>query len=242
MTTTNSTSSIYSSSSTTSTTKAKGKSTLGKDDFLNLMIKQLKYQDPLNPADGSAYASQLAQFSSLEQLQNLNDNMTSSINANYVLTQSINNTMSATLVGKEVKMSGNSVTYSGQASGEIGYTLPANAGSVTVKIKNSAGKEIKTIKNCDLSKGDHKLSWDFTDNNGSKVANGSYTYEIEAKTSDGSSLTATAFRVGKIDAIRFTDSGAKLVVGDTEYNLSDIIEIMNPSTSSSNGDISKWLK
>jgi len=240
--TTNTTNSIYSSGTSTATTKAKGKSTLGKDDFLKLMMQQLKYQDPMNPMDGSAYASQLAQFSSLEQLQNLNDSMTSSINANYVLTQSINNTLSANLVGKEVKLSGNTITNSGQSSGEIGYTLPANAGSVTITIKDSAGKTIKTLNNCDLSKGDHKLSWDFSDNNGSKSPNGNYTYSVEAKTSDGSSLTATTFRVGKIDAIRFTDSGAKLVVNGTEYSLSDIIEIMNSTTSSSNGVVNQWLK
>ena len=73
--------------------QAKGSTELGKDDFLNLMITQMKYQDPLNPMDSNEYAAQLAQFSSLEQLTNLNNSVNESIDINYLLTQSINNTI-----------------------------------------------------------------------------------------------------------------------------------------------------
>jgi flagellar basal-body rod modification protein FlgD len=48
---------------------------MGKDVFLQLMVTQLRYQDPLNPQDNSAFVAQMAQFTSLEQMQNLNENM-----------------------------------------------------------------------------------------------------------------------------------------------------------------------
>ncbi len=224
---------------TSGTTTSANKSVLGKDDFLKMMLAQLKNQDPLNPMDGTEYASQLAQFSSLEQLSNMNSALNTSINANYQLTQSINNTMTAALIGKEVKLDGDSLTYKGQSNITIGYELPSQAGSVTIKISDKYGNVVKTIESNQLETGDHKLSWDFTDNNGNKVPEGDYTFSVDAKSLNGNSITVQKFKYGKIDSIRFTEKGAQLVVNGVEYSISDILEIINPSESSSNG-VKEW--
>lgn len=204
---------------------AKGKSVLGKDDFMKLMLSQLKYQDPLNPMEGTEFAAQLAQFSSLEQMTNMNDTLSQSIDANYLLAQSVNNTMSATLIGKEVKLGGESIVYSGEESISFGYKLPAEAKSVTINIRDSNGIIVKTIESDELSSGEHKLSWDYTDNDGKKLKEGSYTYELTAKSTSGEDLTIDHYKIGRVNAVRFTESGTKLIIGSSEYSISDILEI-----------------
>lgn len=89
--------------SSTLTTEASN-NTLGKDAFLQLLVTQMKYQDPLNPSTDTEYVAQLATFSQLEQLQNLGTTMT--------------NSQAFSLVGKDVIMksvdsNGSTSYYSG---------------------------------------------------------------------------------------------------------------------------------
>ena len=218
-----------STSSNTSSSTTQANDTLGKNDFMTLLIAQMKNQDPLNPMDGTQFASQLAQFSSLQELQNLNDSMTQSINANYSLAQSINNTMSATLIGKDVKVSGQDLTYNGQNSVQLGYNLQSDASSVSINIYDSNGTLVKTLDNLPTGTGDNKISWDFIDDNGDKVPTGNYTFEVNAKTTSGADMAPDIFKYGTITGVEYTTSGTKLLVDNTEYNLSDISEIVNGS-------------
>lgn len=204
-----------------------GSGSMDKDAFLKLMIAQLKNQDPLNPMDGTEYASQLAQFSSLEQLTNLNDSVSQSMEANYYLTQSVNNTLIATLIGNDVKVSADSINYTGQENIELSYNLPNYAGKAQVKIFDSNGKLVKTISDVPMSKGENKLSWDFTDNDGNKIPAGEYSAQIEAyDIATEAQMNVSLFKYGTIEGVRFNEQGTVLVVDSVEYQLSDIIEII----------------
>ena len=218
------------------TPEAKGKSSLGKDDFMKLMIAQLKYQDPMNPMESTEFSAQLAQFSSLEQLSNLNENVTQRIEANYYLTQSINNTMTATLIGKEVKVAGNEFSNKGQGEVTLGFNLSAAPSKVTIKIYNEAGQVVKTIDDMNFKAGDNKLSWDFTDNDGNELPEGKYRFEVEAAGYGEEKLTVNAFMLGIINSVKYTENGAVLSVNGDDYQLSDILEIINPSGDNGGGE------
>lgn len=90
--------------------QAKDNKTLGKDDFLKLLVTQLKYQDPLNPMEDRDFIAQTAQFSTLEQMQNLNQNFEDGIQSllvsQYDMLLNFNSWQSTlsglNLVGKEV--------------------------------------------------------------------------------------------------------------------------------------------
>lgn len=79
--------------------EANNKNILGKEDFLLLLVTQMQYQDPLNPQDDTDFVAQLAQFSALEQMQNLNSTAM--------------NSQAFSLVGKEVVIATDKATVQG---------------------------------------------------------------------------------------------------------------------------------
>jgi flagellar basal-body rod modification protein FlgD len=213
--------------STTSATATKGKSALGKDDFLKLLIVQLQNQDPMDPMKGTEFATQLAQFSSVEQLSNISSSLTESISANQVMTQSINNALAATMIGKTVKASSNSFNVAGSGEMNLGFNLAKDAATVTVKVYDDSGTLVRTMTVDGAKKGDGTAVWDGLDKNGRQVAAGTYSFSVEAVDAAKTSITATAFVKGTITGIRFKSEGTVFVVDGVEIPLSQIIEIVN---------------
>jgi flagellar basal-body rod modification protein FlgD len=108
---------------------------LGKDEFLQLLVAQIKNQDPLNPTDSSQSIAQMAQFSALEQMQNLNSTMTKMYNYNTANTL-VNN---AVMIGKTV----NAVTDAGSiVSGIINAVGVSDDG--TTALYSVLGSDKKT--------------------------------------------------------------------------------------------------
>lgn len=200
---------------------------LGKDDFLRLLVTQLQNQDPLNPLQGTEFVSQLAQFSSLEQLTNINGALEQNLQASQAMTQSIGNSLAATLVGKEVRASANGLQYDGTSTVSLGYTLPADVSSVDVKIYNQAGALVRTIDGLGGNAGDNSFTWDGKNDVGQSLGAGAYTFTVEAKDEAGNAVTASPYMVGKVSSIRFRSDGTYFVIDGTEIPISDVLEITN---------------
>ncbi len=200
-------------------------SAMGKDEFLKLLVMQLRFQDPMNPLKGTEFAAQLAQFSSVEQLSNINTNLTQSLQANELLAQSINNALSASMIGKEVKATANAFHFDGTTNTTLGYTLPANADSATIKIYDSAGNVVKTITQAKTDRGDNIISWNGTNDNGKTLSAGNYTFSVSALNSKGESVAASSFIIGIVNSVRFKADGGAFVVNGMEVPLANILEI-----------------
>lgn len=199
---------------------------LGKDDFLKLLTVQLQHQDPLEPQDNTEMVAQLAEFSSLEQLENMNQNLASSLDLDLILTQVLNNTAAAGLIGKSVLANGNAVEIdSAGESTSVNFDLAANAASLTVTVYDESGTLVRTIEEAGIEAGRQSLEWDGKDSSGNDVSAGSYTFKVAATDGEGNSIGVTPLVMGSVDVVKFVNGEAVLVLDGVEVSISEIIEI-----------------
>ena len=208
---------------TTAATQTAGGPTqeLGRDAFLNLLITQLQNQDPLDPTDSVEFTAQLAQFSSLEQLGNVNDNLKQLQD----FQASINNSQAVSLIGKEITASGNSLQYTGNQPAGCGFNLDGDAAMVVVSIYDQTGDYIKSFEAQNLAAGHQTLYWDGTDHNGNAVASGSYSFEVQAADANGSNIKTTTFFNGKANKVIFENNTTSVIVDGQKVALGDIVEV-----------------
>jgi len=198
---------------------------LGKEDFLKLLVTQLRHQDPLNPEDPKDFVAQLAQFSSLEQQINANSNLASLGELFKTLKTSQNMTQGISLLGKTVKGSGNMLTMSGGKASEASFQLPLEAKEVQVGIFNSAGQLVRTINLGSQSAGSHSLAWDGKDDKGNAVADGLYAYQVNAKDNAGKSMEVANFFTGKVQEVFQDKSGIWVNIAGRQVLLDNIVSV-----------------
>jgi flagellar basal-body rod modification protein FlgD len=214
------------SSQTSGTQQTQNNSVMGKDDFLKLLVAQLKNQDPLNPTDSTNFTAQLAQFSSLEQLQNINDSL-----SGFQSSQSTtNNIQSADFIGKTVTATGNSFSVADGKADPIRFDLNNNADNVYLQVYDKYGNFVTDIQAGALKAGEQAVNWDAHDSNGTAVSDGSYTYTVMAMDNDGSTVGSTSYTSGVVTGIDYQDGDAKLMIHDQEIPLSSVIRLDEPES------------
>jgi len=219
-------------SSTTATTNSSKSATktadiMGKEDFLTLLVAQLQNQDPLNPDDPTEFTAQLAQFSSLEQLYNLNESM-----AGLTTAQANSEKLAAlSLIGKEVSYNGSKFTYNGTPV-SVGYQLDGAATSVTLSLQDADGKTVKTLQAADteLAAGNHFISWDGTDLDGNPVAAGTYKIVLQASASGKDASVAAAPLISS-EVIGVDLSNGMLTTSAGEVLLNNLIKVTESASS-----------
>jgi flagellar basal-body rod modification protein FlgD len=198
------------------------KNKLDKDDYLNLMVTQLKYQDPTKPMENHEMATQLAQFNTVEQLINVNKSLTDMANKG----AQANVDRLNPYLGKIVEVSGSQLNVgSDQTITKGALDLPAPAGSVGVIIKDGTGTIVRTLGLGEKTAGRHLIEWDGKTDGGIAAKAGQYTFEIKASSIDGKEMKAKTSFITKVNAITDLASGGKLETSAGAVEAKDILAI-----------------
>lgn len=175
------------SSSANATGAAPSSKALGQDSFLKLLITQLKNQNPLDPQDNTAFVAQLAQFSSLQGIQNLNTTVSSLASG----MQSSQALQASALVGRSVSVATNKANLTAGSYIPGTVIVPESTADLNLNIYNSAN-ELVFQKDLGAQKaGDLPFAWNGTATDGTKLPSGSYRFEALAKDRGKSVALAT---------------------------------------------------
>jgi len=158
-------------------TAAKKEGDLGQDDFLKLMVTQLKNQDPMKPMESGDFLGQIAQFSTVTGIGELNSSFSefsSSLSNDQAL-------QAANLVGRRISapLQAGALTAGGSIDGEL--TLPAGSPDVVVNITDQSGQLIKTMSLGSQAAGPVLFSWDGKLADGSAATPGTYNVNAQAR-------------------------------------------------------------
>lgn len=227
--------------------KQKG-SSLDKDSFMLLLVTQFKYQDPLNPMEDKEFIAQMAQFSSLEQLMNLNTSMEG-------LTEATNNQQminATSYIGKQVTISGNSIGKvteektdpdSGETSKISTITRfryapsdDAVSGRITVydQSKNPIYTEELTAKNAGAT---YEFNWDGKYNNGSAAPDGVYTVNVSLSDAKGEAVLSDQVVDANVTGVVNNNGVVYLgLEGGQLMPLANVRQVMLPNTANPGQD------
>ena len=192
---------------------------LDRDAFLTLLVAQLRNQDPLSPLEPHEFAAQLAQFTSVEQLTNLNDAVAIQNEATQMATFLSETSLSASLLGQHIVAQGNQVQVTGEGVTTAQIEVGGQGGPGTLRLLNDAGSEIANVELGYLPPGKQTISLP------PDVAPGVYSYSIDVDGGDGVEVPVTTYSSGVVDGVYFRDGDIVLRIGSMEVPLHSLAEI-----------------
>ena len=191
---------------------------LGKNDFLQMLVAQLQNQDPLNPMDGTDFVAQLATFSSLEQLTNMN----SQLNQLGLYQTTMTNTQAVNLLGKEVTVNQSNGFQVNGSTADFSYNLALPAERVSIAIYDSSGKEVDRIDAGKQGLGLQTMTWAKGNN-----ADGVYSYIVNAYDVNGDRIPVETMMTGKVTAVQYRDNAIYLTINDREVTFNQVVAVKN---------------
>ncbi|MDX2494824.1 MAG: flagellar hook assembly protein FlgD [Desulfuromusa sp.] len=178
---------------------------MGKDDFLLLLVAQLENQDPMNPQDATEFTSQLAEFSSLEQLENANK----SLEGLAAMSSEMERMSALGLIGQDVIAQTEQFHFSGDPV-QLGYRLETPADDVKLYVLSQTGSTLATISAQETNPGEYFIDWDGLSDLGMPVESGDYSLAVRAVDEDDQLIHTDSLIKGRVEIVDMSGIVPKL--------------------------------
>ncbi|MDR6679587.1 flagellar hook assembly protein FlgD [Pseudomonas oryzihabitans] len=195
------------SDSSTSASGTKKTSQLGKDEFLKLMVAQMNHQNPLEPQGNGEFIAQLAQFSTVEGITNLNTSVSSILSGS----QSSQALQASTLVGRKVIVDTDKVKVDTSTNFKGAMSLTASSPNVWVNVYNESGSQVNRLNLGQQSSGLVNFTWDGTNADGKKLDAGTYRFEAQASV-DGKTEAMKTSLPANVDSVTLGQNGGEMTL------------------------------
>ncbi len=179
---------------------------LGQEEFLELMTTQLQNQDPLKPMENGDFLAQIAQFSTVEGIGDLNENF-SALSESLVSSQALQAT---NLVGRRVLAPTGVAALAQGGSIRGSLELPAASGEVVVNVHDQSGQVIRRLELGSQAAGSADFKWDGLKNDGTFAAPGNYFISAEANI-DGQFESVETLLASEVRSVTLSNSGGLLL-------------------------------
>ena len=187
---------------------ATGNQSLGKDAFLQLLVTQLKNQNPLSPQDNGAFVAHLAQFTSLEGINTLNDSV-NNISSNFSSSQAL---QASSLVGRSIIIQTDKAMVDTSKSMTGSVDVKTATGNVTVKVTDKDGKLVKTIELGAQAAGKADFIWDGKNEAGETVDSGTYTFNATTKNDKGDAVALSTSLPATVTSVTLSQTGGEMLL------------------------------
>ena len=194
---------------------------LNQDDFLQLLVTQLQNQDPLNPQDSSAFVTQLAQITQVEQTYDINSNLQNLLSSQ----NNAGNVSSVSFLGKQVTAQGSQVSLTSGNQSTLAFTLPSAATQVSVQISDANGNTVRTLTQGATAAGTNGVTWDGLNNSGQTLPTGTYSFSVSGLDANGQAIQGTSMIQGQVTSVNLTGTSPVLTVNGQDVPLTSVVEV-----------------
>ncbi len=190
-------------------------------DFIQMLVAELQNQDPTNPQDSSAFMTQLAQITQVEQTADINTNLQNLLDSQ----NSAANFSSVSLIGQQVTAPGSQVSLTSGSQSTLAFTLPSAAAQVTVQISDANGNTVSTLTQGATAAGVNSIAWNGLNASNQALPTGTYTFTVTGTDASGQTIQGTPMIQGLVTGVNLSGTSPVLTVNGQNVPVSSVVQV-----------------